>query len=242
MAENGIFDDRAAAYAVSGDIAAGIARQHHGLHIDTVTRERWRQLMSVMREVDTWADSGTVSTAEVLGELASYRLFGERYPLLSPGELGPETHRKLVARARTVLALGDMAAHTLSLPLFISYREGEADETVQAFGDVATDTVWSQPAFGAGFLITMSHLAQGATLWDSMIDGPKDFRTGRQRIEPDGNYYYRLLRQIGYHGKTNGRALLPPAPAMAILKKGGLRVVNRLRNGIPDYSTLRILR
>jgi hypothetical protein len=103
-------DDRAGAYRKSGDMVAAIARRHNHLDIDDTTQERWRQLMGLMREVDTWADDTDATHEEVLLGLMDFGLFQERYPALAPGELTFESHLAMLTRARRILKVGERAS------------------------------------------------------------------------------------------------------------------------------------
>lgn len=159
-----IWDDRAPAYAKSGDLAAAIATQHYGLAVDVTTRMRWQQLMSVMREVDTWADERAVTSDEVLQGLAEYTMFEELYPALAPGELTPEMGATLLGRTARILRLGRHAARAVSVERFVALRVAEARESVELFADIATPEMWAQPAFTTEFMPALRALGEAATV------------------------------------------------------------------------------
>lgn len=232
------FDDRAHAYRRSGDIAATIATQHFGIDVDPLTRLRWRDMMSLLREVDTWADDTAVSSSEVIDNLADFSIFERRYPHLSPLALGTEVQGTMLRRTEHILRLGQLAAHATSLGRFVAFRALEGREAVQLFGDCATEHVESQSAFRKEFLPTLAALGAGATLWDSLIDGRSDFSTGKQRVLPDKEYYLALAGTMLHLARGNVRCLLHPGP----IYYGGLkiadRIANRVRNGVPIYSNL----
>jgi len=237
---NFIWDDRAPAYLKSGDLAAAIAKQHHRLDIDSITHERWRQLMALMREVDTWADDTGVSAQEVHAGLESFDDFMDLYPALAPQSLGAEAQDRLLRRTDKILKLGSYIADTTSVSRFIILRIAEARESVNLFEDTATQYVREQPEFESGFMPTLRSLGQAATLWDSVIDGWHDTKAGKQSLKLTPEYYIKTTAAMLQQGKLGGKALLHSGPFLHLGIKGALRVVNRIQHGIPDYSNMRL--
>ena len=244
MGETGdyVWDDRAPAYLKSGDMAVAMATEHYGLDIDAATHERWRQLMGLMREVDTWADNTDVSPGEVCAGLADFTAFKDLYPALAPGEVSTETRVRLLRRTARILRLGRYALRADSPVRFVALRVAEARETVDLFEDVATDYVNGQSDFGQRFMPTLRALGEAATLWDSLVDGKSDWRKGDQILKPNPEYYSQITAAMLQRTKLGGAALLHFKPLMHLGIKGGLRVVNRIKHGIPDYSTLHLFR
>jgi hypothetical protein len=236
------FDDRADAYRKSGDLATAIAHSHCGIEVDETTQERWRQLMGLMREVDTWADDTDVEPGEVIDSLIDFSLFEERYPALAPGALDKDARDNLVGRAARILKVGQWAAKEQSIKRFMTLRVIEARETVNMFDDVATPEVVEQPAFREDFIPTLRALGEAATLWDSLIDGRKDVREGKQALKPNTEYYARLTGAMLRRVKLGGGALLHVEPNIQVGIKVGQRIRNRIRNGITPYSSLQLLR
>jgi hypothetical protein len=231
-------DDRAGAYRRSGNMIAAIARRHNHLDIDEQTEERWRQLMGLMREVDTWADDTDATRDDVLSGLINSEMFRDRYPDLAPGELSVEAHLALLRRTNHILRVGELASREVSPRRFMVFRIIEARETVNMFGDTATAHVAEQPGFREEFLPTPRALGEAATLWDSLIDGRQDVRAGKQVLRPNPEYYARLTGAMLRRVKLGGAALLHFEPNKHIAAKVGERVTNRVKNGIPSYSTL----
>jgi hypothetical protein len=231
-------DDRADAYRKSGDLVAAIARSHHHIDVDEVTVERWRQLMGLMREVDTWADDTDTTKEEVLTGLADFGMFEGRYPALAPGELTIGAHGSMLRRADHILRVGELASRELSVRRFIAFRAIEARETVNMLGDTATPYVAEQPAFNEGFLPVVRALGEAATLWDSLIDGRQDVREGKQQLQPNAEYYKEITKAMLRRVKLGGKALLHAEPYVHLGSKAAQRVTNRLVHGIPEYSTL----
>lgn len=237
-AEGAPLDDRAEAYRKSGDMVAAIARRHNHLDIDDMTLERWRDLMGLMREVDTWADDTDITRDEVLEGLMSFEQFKDRYSSLAPGQLSVEAHLALLRRANHILKVGEYASRELSPRRFLALRAIEARETVNMLGDTATPHVAEQPGFKEEFLPTMRALGEAATLWDSIIDGRQDVKAGKQALKPRPEYYARLTGGMLRRVKLGGAALLHAEPHKHLMVKVKERVTNRLKNGVPEYSTL----
>ena len=235
-------DDRAEAYRKSGDLVAAIARRHSEIDVDEMTLERWRQLMGLMREVDTWADDTDATREEVLDGLMDFGMFQDRYPALAPGELPIDAHLSMLRRADRILKVGELASRELSVRRFIAFRAIEARETVNMFGDTATLHVTEQPKFEGDFLPVLRALGEAATLWDSLIDGRQDVRDGKQTLQPDAEYYSEITKALLRRVKLGGKALLHAELYVHLGAKAAARVKNRLKNGIPEYSTLHRLR
>lgn len=235
---NAPLDDRAEAYRKSGDMVAAIARRHNHIDIDNLTLERWRDLMGLMREVDTWADDTDVTHEEVLTGLADFSQFEDRYPSLAPDQLSVEARLALLRRTSHILKVGEYASRELSPRRFMALRAIEARETVNMLGDVATPHVAEQPGFREEFLPVMRALGEAATLWDSIVDGRQDVRAGKQALKPRTEYYARLAGGALLRAKLGGAALLHAEPHRHLAVKLKERAANRLRNGVPEYSTL----
>lgn len=75
-------DDRSDSFRMIGDIIATIAH-NHGIDVDAQTNERWRDVLSLLREFDTLADDSGISHHDALQELASFDRFAEHYGTLA---------------------------------------------------------------------------------------------------------------------------------------------------------------
>jgi hypothetical protein len=239
-AKNYVWDDRAPAYLKSGDLAVAMATEHYGLDIDPTTHQRWRQLMGLMREVDTWADDTGATPEEVQEGLRGFASFKDLYPALAPGEMSPETSASLLRRTAKILRLGHCASVAASPDRFVALRVAEARESVNLFDDVATDYVRQQPDFARQFMPGLRALGEAATLWDSLIDGKSDWRKGNQVLKPNPEYYRQTTAAMLQRTKLGGAALLHVKPLVHLGAKGVIRAVNRVTHGVPDYSTLRL--
>jgi hypothetical protein len=235
-----VWDDRAPAYLKSGDLAVAMATEHYGLDIDATTHQRWRQLMGLMREVDTWADDTGASPEVVQEGLRDFSSFKDIYPALAPGAVSPETSTLLLRRTAKILQLGRYASTAASAERFVALRIAEARESVNLFDDVATDHVRQQADFERRFMPGLRALGEAATLWDSLVDGKSDWRKGNQVIKPNPEYYAQTTKAMLQRTKLGGAALLHVKPLAHLGVKGIQRAVNRLQHGIPEYSTLRL--
>jgi len=238
---SGPLDDRADLYRTSGDLVAAIARHHTGLTVDDATHERWRQIMGLMREVDTWADDTAATNSEVLAGLQDFSRFDGRYPELAPGKLDDDSRNALLRHTARILKLGRYASQVTDPRRFSLLRAAEGRRSVELLAIVATDSVTEQPDFQTKFLPLIKSLGEAATLWDSAVDAYDDKRSGKQVAPPGPRLYGRLLFDMAVRGKPGGRALMHTNVLKHILIKGALRVSNRLRNGVPEYSNLRLL-
>jgi hypothetical protein len=233
------FDDRAEAYTKSGDMVVAIARTHAGVDVDEETHARWRQMMGLMREVDTWADDTDATTFDVVEGLATFELFRERYPDLAPEKMDPSMHEALALRTIRILKLGQSVAQAETPKRYVALRIAEAREAVNLFDDTASPYVHEQSAFDQRLMPTLRALGETATLWDSIIDGKKDVRTGKQVVEPSPEYYARLTSAMLVRAARGAPALLHVEPNVQLAIKVGMRVKNRISNGVPEYSSLR---
>ena len=233
-------DDRAEAYSKSGDMVVAIAQSHTHVDVDDLTRARWRQLMGLMREVDTWADDTDATPVDVMEGLAAFDMFRDRYPDLAPETLDEPMQEALAHRTIRILKLGERVAQTTTPRRYVALRILEAREAVNLFADTATAYVCEQPAFDEKLMPTLRALGEAATLWDSIIDGKKDVRMGKQALRPNAEYYARLTGAMLLRTRLGGAAMLHVGPNVQLGIKVGMRVMNRIRNGIPEYSSLRV--
>ena len=232
------FDDRAELYRKSGDLATSIATQHFKLPIDDLTSESWRELMGLLREVDTWADDTDVTSQEVLDALDSFAIFRNRYPAITPENLGDETHSTMLIRTQRILHLGACASNSTTPARFVAFRILEAKESANLFADTATPHVATQPVFHEEFIPTLQALSEGATLWDSLVDAREDYSTGKQILKPSSEYYSKVLGALVRRIIRADGSLMHLEPIKHIATKAGLRILNRVKNGIPEYSNL----
>jgi hypothetical protein len=234
-------DDRAELYGKWGDMVGAIARRHHNIDVDELTQTRWHELMGLMREVDTWADDTGTDEMQVLGGIADFSMFQDRYPHLAPDALSEPAIEAIAYRTVRILKLGRQAAEVTSVPRYVALRVIEAREAVNLFADTATPHVTEQPDFNDAFMPTLRALGEAATLWDSIIDGRRDVRTGKQKLAPTKEYYTQLSGAMMRRIKLGGAAMLHVEPNVHLAIQAGWRVANRVRKGVPEYSSLRIL-
>jgi len=234
-------DDRWKSYMRLGDMMVSIAERHHHIDIDETTHARWRQLMGIMREVDTWVDDTDVTPQEVLRGIESFDRFRARYPDIAPEALDQSVTESRLARVDRIIKLGVQVATTTSIEEFIEARLGEADETIGFFGDAATPYVQSQPDFKEKCMPTLQAMGEFSVLWDSITDGRSDVKLSRQALVPNGEYYKKLGSAALERLRFTRGASRHFEPWRHFAAHAGIRLVNRFKNGIPEYSTLRVI-
>lgn len=221
-------DDRAESFLQVGTVAKKIAEDHVGLSVDDVTHERWSQLMGLLREVDTLADDGDISSEQVLARLNDFSEFSERYPALTRNQLGNDVTEVLINRTDRVLRIGKSIAQTTSIQRFTALRIVEGREVATYLADTATEAVREQPGFNEEFLPTMQSMAVTANLLDSLTDGRADFKHGKVMRRADAEFYKTLLGQVPRHAKLGRRALMHTS----VMQEFGLMSWNRLVNRV----------
>lgn len=234
-----LIDDRVESYKKLGDVVTAIVRRHGKVDVDATSAERWHDLMGLLREVDTEADDTGMTSQEMMERLTSFEAFADRYPSLRPDELGAEAQATLLVRARHVFRLGELLAETQSVRRFVALRTLEARESTMMFGDVATPQVARQPQFYGKAMPALCAVGEVATLLDSLYDARQDVRDGKQALKPSPEYYARLSGAVAVRLKLGGKALLHVEPLKYLTVQWGMRTKNRIRNGVPEYSSLR---
>lgn len=234
-------DDRARAYMKLGDMVTAIARRHTHIDVDETTAARWRQVMGLMREVDTLADDTDASAEDVMRSLEDFSNFKDRYPDLAPDATDEHTQQTMLKRTKRILKLGAWAAETISVKRFVALRILEAREAVNLFEDTATEYVAQQPEFSERFMPILRAMGEISTLWDSITDGRTDVKLGRQVLVPDGDYRKQHFAAIGERLKITRGSMTHIKPMYHFAAHAGIRVVNRVKNGIPEYSTMRVI-
>lgn len=237
-----VWDDRAPSFRQVGDVAERVARLHSGVVIDEVTHERWRQLMSLLRDFDTWVDDAKVPIDAAVQRLRDFGDFAALYPALTPEGLGPEAFQALIGRTHRILRLGQWVAAAETPYRFACLRVHEGRQTARLLEDSATPAVREQPSFTESFIPTMESLSVVACALDSVTDAREDFRQEKLGQQPTWAYY----RQM------SGVALAHAGPGVGALLHGGVmaefgrmsvtRLRNRMAHGVTDSSSLHNLR
>lgn len=235
------YDDRAESFFRVGDVTYEVATKHCGLRVDELTHERWRQLLGLLREVDTMHDDLDIPADEVLSRLESFEDFSERYPDLTPDQLGP-AHGKLLSRTRQLLKLGAYVSSVDSVDRFVALRVNEARHTANLLEDSATTEVTEQPEFHSRFLPAMQSLGIAASTIDSMLDARMDVGDGKLSLRPDFEYYAKLGGATLHHMGPGLRSLINPRIMLEFSHMSKMRLDNRLKNRSSQTTSLRIFR
>lgn len=235
-----LYDDRAESFLHVGDVAYQIATKYCRVEVDEVTHRRWRELLGLLREVDTMHDDLGMTAPEVIEQLGTFDEFAERYPELAPDRIGEETHQRLIGRTQQLLKIGRYISTADSVNRFVALRVNEGRHTANLLSDSATPKTRRQERFTTSFLPTIQSLGICASTIDSMIDGRMDRRD--QKIAVD------LTKE--YYGKLGGATLRHLFPGMMaplhprVLYEFGVMSKNRLKNRLThpqsETTSLRI--
>lgn len=234
-----VFDDRAESFFRVGEVAARIARVHAGVEVDDETHERWRQLMALLREVDTLADDEGVGREDIMSALQEFSLFAPYYPALSP-QNDDDSHGRLLARTEKIFRLGDLIAREQSPTRFTALRIAEGRETANLLDDSASDYVRRQPRFHENFLPAMRSLAISATLLDSVLDARADTAAGKIAIAADAEYFKLLASETIRRSRLGAVALLHGSVLSEFGAMSIDRLKNRMKHGTKKYSSLQL--
>ena len=232
-----IIDDRAESFLQVGDVARKVAERHSNVDVDAVTHERWRQLMGLLREVDTLVDDTDTTKEQAVTMLDDFALFADRYPALTPALLGEDTHEKLLARTRQLLKIGEFVASATSVDRFVKLRINEGRQTANLLSDSATPYVLQQPAFYDSFLPTMQALGVAASTIDSITDARVDYRSQKLTLTPNSRYYTQLIKATAEYAPRGVMALLHPVIMKEFAFMSTVRLRNRMRHGMTESSS-----
>ena len=238
MEQTHAIDDRADSFLQVGDVAKKVAECHSNVDVDELTHERWRQLMGLLREVDTLVDDTSATKEQVMVMLNDFTPFSERYPALTPESLGENTHEKLLVRTQHLLTLGEFVAHATSVERFVKLRVNEGRQTANLLEDSATPYVLEQPAFYDSFLPAMQALGVTASTIDSITDARADYRNHKIALTPGLEYYRQLTKATIEYSPGSISALMHPAIMKEFAVMSIVRLRNRMRHGVTDSSSL----
>jgi hypothetical protein len=194
-------------YPQLADLLNSVAHEHCGVEVDETTLLRWRDLMGIMREIDTQADDSGVDHDEILRQMESFERFEERYPHITPDAIGQETFSQLLMRTRKILKLGEQVARATTDSRYVKLRAGEALHTAEVFRDSATHYVVDQSAFGNSFMPLLRRMAVLSCFIDSAHDLKKDYAEGKSVLQP----LYRTRLTLALKAIGMSARLLPAA-------------------------------
>jgi hypothetical protein len=210
-----LWDKNYVYYQQLAELLSSIAGSHYDVDIDEETLLRWRDLMGIMREIDTKADDSGASHDEVLRELADFTVFEERYPNVRPQALGQETFDKLVARTRKILKLGEFVSKATTESRYIKLRAAEGIATAEVFSDSATQSVLDQNQFGDKFIPLLKTMAVSSGFIDSAHDLKQDYAEGKTALRP----HYGTRVRLAAIGLGMCKEILPAAFHTEVVKQ-----------------------
>ena len=178
------WDDNYTYYQQLADLLGSIAHSHSKVDIDEKTLLRWRDLMGIMREIDTEADDSGAKHSEVLSKLENFEIFEDRYPHIAPNVIGQQTFDRLVSRTQKILKLGEFVSKATVSSRYIKLRTAEAINTAEVFRDGATEHVNSQDRFNNNFMPLLTTMAITSCFIDSAHDLKDDYAEGKSELQP----------------------------------------------------------
>lgn len=233
-------DDRSDSFRMIGDVIATIA-EHKGIHIDDTTRERWSDLLGLLREFDTLVDDQGMPASEALSELLDFSRFKQNYPSLGPPEICQETHEKMVLRVKRILEHGDEIRETTDIDTFVTHRYEEVDHTAELLADCATSEVTTQAGFYTRFMPALRGMGEAANFIDTFIDHRRDQKEQKVSIKGSPQFYGTIgkiaLREFGRvsHVLSDYRVIAQ------FYRMSVMRLQNRIAHGKKPYSSLNSL-
>lgn len=221
-----IRDDRSESFRIIGTVAAVVARER-GVAVDTLTLERWRSLMALLRDFDTFADDMGVSNKTAVAELRSFSLFEDNYPPLTPEALTPRVHTTMANRVELILDHGDHIRRTTDVDTFIHHRREEADHTSELLADCATADTVRQPEFYDKFMPTLRSMGRLANYLDTISDYKEDVACEKIAMPASKEFFMALGKQAVIETVALRPVLLNPPIVWQVLKMSKMRLGNR---------------
>lgn len=175
-------------YRQIGNMFCVIAEDYCDVPIDETTRLRWREMMPLIMEVDTYVDErivpGLNTEHDLVDELERFDRFRDRYPNLAPEVLGPKTWGSMESKAREVVGHFQDLAFATTYDEYLDHRCREGTATAELFEVCATDSVRASPNFETVFMQGFKDMVVSGCLLDSAGDLVKDVREGKASLVP----------------------------------------------------------
>lgn len=199
--------DDAEKYRQLADLLRAIAEQYCNTPIDETTRHRWREIVALMMEVDSYIDNrivpGVSTETKIVEELESFDRFRGRYPHITPEVLGEAVWMRLECTAREIVGHFQLLMEVTSYDEYVQHRTNEAVATAKLFDVCATDVVASNPTFHEKFMPILERLGISACMLDSAYDLANDYKEGKTSLRPswsriEADYFMKRLC-VGCH-------------------------------------------
>ena len=232
-------DDRIEGYRSVGDTLGHLALRS-GVDVDDTTLDRWRDLMGLMREFDTYVDEIVGDDSKAMAVLADFNFFRERYPTLDRPIIGVGRFDALLENTQTILEIGKSISRETDGSNLIDLRTAEAYYTAEMLRIAATDGVRDQEEFNT-FMWHATGLGIAANLGDTMLDARTDFARGKTQFEPTWGFYRQVGRAVSRHAMPHMTVALHSETIRLRTIMLWRRISNRLRNGATPYSNLHII-
>lgn len=223
-------------YHQLGDLLKVIAERSCGVAVDDTTHRRWREIMGLMTEVDSYVDErlvrGLGSREELVDELTRFDRFRKSYPSLAPefmtGRAWSETSQTAF---RVIDAFGELR-QAATFDEYVQWRREEAEVTADLFAACATDEVRDQAEFHGQFMPILRRVGAGACFLDSAKDLADDYRAGISILEPRPTYRARLLLASVREVLPEARLVLSPQIRRELGRAAVLHAGRHLRKSL----------
>lgn len=230
-------DDRSDSFRMIADIVVTMA-ETKGVIVDELTHTRWRDLLALLREFDTFADDSGITPDAALLELKSFSLFRDNYPSLTPNSLGEETHSLMVRRVGKILHHSAIVQTAVNSHVFIENRRQEVDHTAELLADCATGNTTTQAGFYTQFMPSLREMGRAANFIDTIIDYRRDRREQKIAISPSQEFFVAIGKSALYSLSNSSHHLFHPPMARHFIDMSVMRLKNRFRHGRKSYSSL----
>lgn len=231
-------DDRSDSFRMIGDVISYVAKGR-GVFIDTITRERWRDTLGLLREFDTLVDDTDIDRTTALQELATFDDYSERYPSLALPNLSIDARATMVNRTERILEYGDVLATTHDIDEFIYYRKEEAGETAELLADCISDEVALQEGFYNRFMPALRSLGRAANFVDTFTDHRQDLQESKVQIEGTRQFYAAIGAQAVKNLVIATPYVATPGVVRQFWAMSVMRLENRRMYGKTPYSSMR---
>lgn len=180
-----------------------------GVKVDDPTRNRWCDLISLGRSIDTYLDENVQATLlqrtiDITQLLEQPDNIATQFPALSIDQLGEATYGHLKTLGNAILDVNLDYKTTDSLRRYAFLRRAEGRLYAQLISSVATPKVQGQPGYSR-FSRWLETTGEVTNLVNSFHGIRKEYANGEITLEPDNLTQIRLVGHmvLAVLGSTN---------------------------------------
>lgn len=183
------YDQKATRYALA-------VRGIFDIKVDAVTTERWSDIISLSRAIDSYLDDGEPDsleerTTDITSLFKNHAEIAKQFPSLSPAELG-DGHSRLQILGESILNLNLEIKTTASLARYARLRRREGRQFAQLITDIVTSKIADHPNYPK-FKHWLMKASEVRTLGNSLMDVHDDYQRGEIAVVPNCLSRPRLL-------------------------------------------------